>query len=276
MDKIVLQSNAKINLGLDLLNKREDGYHEIRSIFQEVDWGDEISLSLTGAGINFSANVEALSNKNNLCYKAADLMMSRMNCGIDIQLIKNIPWGAGLGGGSSNAASVIMGINRLCKLGLKDSEMAEIGAILGSDVPFFIYGKTAHIGGRGERVTPIRNQSPFNRVLIVVPDIHLSTKMMYGKTKKILTRGKKSFILYPSFAEHLLLSGMSGLKNDFEEIAIQEYPELEDIKSDLIDTGCKLSMMTGSGSAFFGLYKDEIKLSERLKKYRIIQTKLVI
>lgn len=276
MDKIILQSNAKINLGLDLLNKRKDGYHEIRSIFQEVDWGDEISLSLTGSGINFSANVEGLSNSDNLCYKAADLMMSRMNCGIDIQLIKNIPWGAGLGGGSSNAASVIMGINQLCELGLKDSEMAEIGAILGSDVPFFIYGKTAHIGGRGEKVTPIRNQSPFNRVLIVVPGIHLSTKMMYGKTKKILTRGKKSFILYPSFAEHLLLSGMSGLKNDFEEIAIQEYPELEDIKSDLIDTGCKLSMMTGSGSAFFGLYKDEIKLSERLKKYRIIQTKLVI
>lgn len=272
---LLLESHAKINIGLDILRRREDGFHELSSIFQEIRWGDQIHLSKADKGIHFTCDNPGLENDDNLCVHAARKLLNENEAGIRIHLEKQIPMGAGLGGGSSNAAAVLVAVNSLYNMRLTKKNLADIGAQIGSDIPFFIYGKTALVKGRGEVITPISNISPLRKVFLVIPDIHLSTKLMYAKLKNFLTKEKKSLIIHGSFTENVLDSDLAGLKNDFEEIAMQMHPELREIKKAILDSGCSTAMMTGSGSAFFGLYENAIRESRFLKKYRLVNTEVV-
>jgi 4-diphosphocytidyl-2-C-methyl-D-erythritol kinase len=275
-NRLIIKSNAKINLGLDILGKRGDGFHELRSIFQEVDWGDEVELEKIGEGIEFYCDVPELNNTENLCYRAAELMYENFSGGIRIILHKKIPTGSGLGGGSSNAAAVIKGINKLYDLGWSKEKMSELGGSLGSDVPFFIYGKTAHVSGRGEIINPIKLKCLPRNAVLVLPGLHLSTPGMYKKVKNYLTNPEKSLIITPSFAERLNCDNLLALANSFERIALRLYPELGVIEESLKEGGCEVAMMSGSGSAFFGLYDRKFRVLPGLLSYRIVKTTVVV
>lgn len=162
---LLLESHAKINIGLDILGRRKDGFHELRSIFQEIRWGDKIHISKADKGIHFTCDKPGLENDDNLCVHAARKLLNESKAGIRIHLEKQIPTGAGLGGGSSNAAAVLVAVNSLYNMRLSKKDLADVGAQIGSDIPFFIYGKTALVGGRGEAITPISNISPLRKVL---------------------------------------------------------------------------------------------------------------
>jgi 4-diphosphocytidyl-2-C-methyl-D-erythritol kinase len=276
-DRIDIRTSVKINLGLDVLYKRDDGFHELRSIFQEVNWGDHIVIRRLHEhkGIRFWANVAHLNNPENLCYKAAEGLLPGLSSGLDIALTKYVPDGTGLGGGSADAAAVLVGINKLCNLGLQQEELARIGAHLGSDVPFFVYGQTAHVGGRGEVITPIVLNAGGYRVLLVVPDIKIPTKTMFERIKNHLTPPEKSSIFSVSFLNPLSVKDLKGLNNDFERIAFHLHPELYEIKNELSRAGCEVVQMSGSGSAIYGLFKGALEVPEKLKKYRHVVTDMI-
>ena len=275
INSLIIESHAKINIGLEILAQRDDGYHEIRSIFQEINWGDQLILEKISSGIEFKTNIPELNNFQNLCYKAAQLMAPLFPGGIRIQLNKKIPVGTGMGGGSSNAAAVIKGIDHLYKLNLTIDKKIDIAARLGSDVPFFIFGKTAHVAGRGEIITPVTIESLPKSVVIVLPGLCFSTSHMYKKAKNNLTSPEKSIIISATFAEALDRNKLNDLKNDFEPIAFYEHPELEVVKNALLRGGCEVAMMTGSGSAFYGLYDGSFEILPALESFKIVKTKLV-
>jgi 4-diphosphocytidyl-2-C-methyl-D-erythritol kinase len=268
---ISLLSPAKINLGLEVLHRRTDGYHEIRTIMQTLAWGDMIHVSKSDT-VAFHTATSALAGKHNLCYRAAQLMADKYGATASVELEKNIPWGAGLGGGSSNAATVIMALNELYQLHLSDRQMAETGAELGSDVPFFFFSPCALVGGRGEALVPLENTLPLRHVLLVLPDLHLSTASMYKALKKGLTESVEAAKLDGSFAKMTLAEGWHTLRNDFERVAMEMAPQLREIPLRLSSAGCELVQMSGSGSAFYGLSRAKISPLPNLEPWRVVQT----
>lgn len=256
-------SFAKINIGLRILGKRPDAYHEIETIFQQISLKDVITIIERENGIDISCDNEACpTDHRNLAHKAAKVMQRPGRHGCHIRIKKNIPIGGGLGGGSSNAATTLLLLNKLWELHFDRKKLLTLAAEIGSDVPFFILGGTAHGQGRGEILSPIKLRTDYYG-LLVCPDLHISTKWAYENVKIILTKTIKNSKFY-SLTKKLndFSSWQTSLPNDFEVIVFKKYPELVEIMDFLTHSGAFYAHMSGSGSSIYGLYASE-KLAKR-------------
>jgi 4-diphosphocytidyl-2-C-methyl-D-erythritol kinase len=258
MNSIEIKANAKINLALAVKHKRDDGYHELELIFQEIDLFDRLVLSSDNA-INFITNSSDLTNESdNICIKAVRLMQHEFNIpGLKIYLEKRIPIGGGLGGGSSDAAAVLKGTRELYKLTVPDEHLLALASELGADVPFFIIGKAAYGTGIGEILRPITIYKDYH-VLLVIPDVRISTVWAYKNLNLALTSKSGDYKFRGFRFQDLKLSDFrSEFFNDFEESVFKAYPSLRDLKSRLYDEGASFAAMSGSGSVLFGLFDTE-------------------
>lgn len=284
MNSIELFSAAKINLSIDVLGKRPDGYHEVEMILQEVDLSDIIRIEKRQRGIELGISVPYLpTDDRNMAYKAAYLFFEHtgINAGAGITLEKNIPVSAGLGGGSSNAAYVLIGLDKLFETGLSAQELKSLSARLGSDVPFFIEGGTAVCRGRGEITQSIETETMFD-LLIVKPDISVSTKDIYMSldTESIKTRPLTENLI-DALRANDSITVSKHLVNVLETVTFKIYPEIKDLKVRITELGALNSLMSGSGSAVFGIFRnkyDALLAADKLpdgkyKKY-VVRTKV--
>jgi len=260
MGEIKLRANAKINLFLNVLDKRTDGYHNIETIFQSIDLHDVLTIQKSES-INITCNNPNVPiDSRNLVYKAINILLknSKKNFGANIHITKNIPIGGGLAGGSADASATLIGLNKLWNLGYSFNDLLKFGANLGSDVPFCMIGGTALGKGRGE---VIRNIKPFPKVYVVLanPGIEVSTAWAYNQLSNLgLTRNRKDDnILLDRIQQGDLTDIGSHLYNIFEQIVIQEYPIIEKIKMEMLKHDVLGAMMTGSGSTVFAITDDE-------------------
>ncbi len=261
MREITLKSFAKINIGLNIVSKRDDGYHNLETIFYPLQLHDKITFRKADE-LSFHSNSEFLnSEKENLILKAIKSLeeYSGKKILVDVKLEKKIPIGAGLGGGSSNAAFTLIGINELFELKISKEELSEIALRLGSDVPLFLFDLPAYAESRGEKLTKI-NLKINDKILVVNPGIHISTKWAFSKIqpkkseynlKEIIKRHPNDYEMWGKF-----------IRNDFEEIVTSFYPELAELKKLLIESGADFSIMTGSGSTFFAIYKNDSSIKQ--------------
>ncbi len=256
-NNIVIKSPAKINIGLQILDQRPDGFHNISTIFQELAFHDNISLSAINAGCDITANVSWVpTDETNLCVKAYRSLQQQFPDlpSVRIALEKNIPMGAGLGGGSSNAATLLKGLNEIFNLELTGADLVDIGKTIGADVPFFIHGGTQAGGGIGDILMSLK---PFSAgyILLVIPDLHIDTAWAYGRVKKDLNPRRKRINFRDNFRGRK--SSWELFENDFERIVIPAYPEIGVIKQRLLETGAYYASLSGSGSTVFGIFDDD-------------------
>ncbi|MBN2135467.1 MAG: 4-(cytidine 5'-diphospho)-2-C-methyl-D-erythritol kinase [Acidobacteria bacterium] len=246
------RSYAKINLDLKILRKRDDGYHDISTIFQTISLYDELFFKESDQIIINCSNTGIPTDERNLIYKAIKLLEdeSGITIGAEIELNKNIPHGGGLGGGSSNAAVTLLAINEMYSLGYSHEELTRFGALLGSDVPFFFVGGTAHGTGKGEILTPMEDIEDV-QILLALPGLQISTAKAYKKVSELLTSKDRANNI-TTFKEGKRT--LRSLTNDFEKILFPEYPLLEDITNRLQILGAVKAGVTGSGSTLFGLF----------------------
>ena len=258
MDRVLLKSFSKVNIGLKIFNKRADGYHNIHTIFQEIDFYDNIILKKRNSGCAFTSNVDWLNNnESNLCVKAWQCLVDRFGiAGINIELQKNIPPGSGLGGGSSNAACILKGLIQLYNLNISLNNLLKIGSSIGADVPFFIKGGCQIGSGIGDRLVKV-DHSIKNTFLLVMPDIHIDTKTTFKKFKKILDYNKEK-VNFADFIEKDKFL-FKFFENDFETIIVPAYPEIGQIKKKLLNQGAIFSSLSGTGSTVYGVFDDEAK-----------------
>jgi len=262
MNSIELYSYAKINLRLDILRKRADGYHDIRTVLQKVSLRDELCITISHKGIKVICdNHQVPVNEGNLAYTAAQAILTRYRVkdGVSISIKKNIPLAAGLGGGSSNAASTLVGINQLFGLGISTQELMKIGRDVGADVPFFIFGDAALATGIGDRLDKIEI-IPKLWLLLITPDIQISTAWAYRSLRMGLT-SKPINTNIPNCINHLT-EIITILSNDLERVVIPRYPIIQNIKEELIERGAQGSLMSGSGSTVFGIFSSEDEAQE--------------
>lgn len=258
-----LKAYGKINLALDVLRKREDGYHEVRMIMQTVGIYDQIELWATRKpGIAVETNLSYLPvNENNLAYQAAKLLMDEFSVesGIHITLRKFIPVAAGMAGGSSDAAAVLFGLNKMFHLGLSRGELMERGVKLGADVPYCLLRGTALAEGIGEKLTPLP-PVPQCRVLIAKPGISVSTRLVY-ENLNIHAREKDSHPdidgMIRAIQNQDLLEVAGKFGNILELVTAEKYPVIEEIKAVMKKHGAHNALMSGSGPAVFGVFTDE-------------------
>lgn len=275
MDKLELKALGKINLGLDVLGRRANGYHDVRMVMQTVYLYDQIWIEKTKeSGIRLSTNLFYLPvNENNLAYKAASLLMEefRIKEGVKITLDKHIPVAAGMAGGSSNAAAVLYGINRMFSLGLSQEELMKRGVALGADVPYCIMRGTVLAEGIGEILTPLPAM-PKCCVLIAKPPISVSTKLVYEKldSHEITDHPDIDGIL-TGLDEENLEQIASCMGNVLEKVTIEEYPVIEEIKTVMKKAGALNAMMSGSGPTVFGLFDDKQKAKHAAQKIKGLQ-----
>ncbi len=267
MNVVKVQAPAKINLGLVVQGKRTDGYHEIETIMQMVSLYDEIVIRKSRRGIQVDTDHPNLpTGEENLVYQAADLLAREMNIvpSVRIRIHKRIPLGAGLGGGSSDAATTLAGLNRLWGLDLSRRRLMDLATRLGMDVPFFLFAPTALARGRGEILTRIPSPSPPLWVLLVDPGIPISTRSVYQGLKIGLTT-KNKHISMRRFSVTAFEDAGICLENDLESVTFKKFPLLQEIKESLYDLGALFSLMSGSGSALFGIFPDRPAAHEALK-----------
>ena len=269
MKTVKTNSYAKVNLGLKILNKRLDGYHNISTIFQEIDLYDELIVSKNINGCQFSSNVNWLYNdQNNLCVIAYNYMKNIYDIkGIDIFLKKNISKGSGLGSGSSNAAAVLKSISKIYDLNVSDKDLIEIGLKIGADVPFFIKGGTQIGEGIGEELRSLKSAIK-GWYLIITPDITVNTKWAYSQFKNILDNGTAPTKFSDLFSDKVVnLDTIKFFENDFESVVFPTYPEIGAIKKDLFALGAKFASLSGSGSTVFGIFDDNAKVKKAFSHF---------
>lgn len=248
---------AKVNLGLRIVGRRPDGFHLLESCMTPITLYDTVRIRCEpGSGLSVYADDPCLPiDKRNLAWGAAvmALGLGRVSARVEISLGKRIPAGAGLGGGSADAAAVLTGLNAMLGLGLSARRLAEAGARLGADVPFFVRGKPAIVSGIGERVRAI---PAFRRRWLVVawPGFPILTQWLYRRFDRSLTKTKPAPMIRRSTKRPR--SFREGLANDLEAVAVAAYPELLALKERVLQLGAQRSLMTGSGSAFVGLFSD--------------------
>ena len=263
---LTLQSNCKINIGLKITGKRADGYHTLETIFQEIDLADTIFLETIDEGWQLTCSDSAVPvDETNLCVKTFFQLKKLFPGlgGVGMRLQKRIPAGAGLGGGSANAGALLKGINELYQLELPDNRLEDIALTIGSDVPFFIRGGTQYAEGVGEILSDL-TLPPIGAILLVIPQIRISTKWAYNGIKNNLTGGVKSgkfAAALESFDSWQSVSFWETadkfFKNDFESLVFQTYPEIGDIQRQLLDAGALFASLSGSGSTVFGIFRDD-------------------
>jgi 4-diphosphocytidyl-2-C-methyl-D-erythritol kinase len=257
MDSLVLKSPAKINLGLYLLKKRMDGYHDILTLFQAIDLYDTIRFTRTRSSdlILHAEGFPIPSDKENLIWKAYDLFNKNLHLegGLEVNVEKRIPTGAGLGGGSSNAASTLTALNVMFEKNLSSKQLEKMAEEIGSDVPFFIQGGTAIGEGRGEILTPVELEADYS-ILLICPDVSVSTAWAYSQARIVLTRELKMAIFESLFQNRDLRSLRASLKNELEDVVFQRHPLLKLFKENLYKWDAFYASMSGSGSSVFGLF----------------------
>ena len=266
MRELKLKAKAKINLGLDVVRKREDGYHEVRMIMQMINLYDKITLrKKTEPGITVTANLSYLPvNEDNLVYRAAKLLMDefQVDGGLEIELQKYIPVAAGMAGGSTDAAAVMVGVNRIFQLGLNKKQLMERGVKIGADVPFCIMRGTALAEGIGEELTPLPAM-PHCSLVIAKPKIHVSTKFVYGNLKVgELTEHPDIDGQVQALRENNLEQLVTRMGNVLETVTIPAYPVIDEIKHTMMKYGAMGAMMSGSGQTVFGIFEKEDKAQE--------------
>ncbi|MGE5544702.1 MAG: 4-(cytidine 5'-diphospho)-2-C-methyl-D-erythritol kinase [Bacillota bacterium] len=257
MKQITISTPAKINLTLDVLGKREDGYHDIESVMHQVNLCDQVSVTNIPEGIEvYSSRAELPGGKSNLAYQAAMAVVSRygIKTGFRIFLEKNIPLSAGLAGGSTNAAGVIKAIDQLLGLNLSLPDMLEIGESLGSDVPFCLVGDTAIARGRGESLTKVNRRIQLHLVL-VNPGFQVSTAQVYNLIDgETITDRPDSLKMAEALTNGDFEGVVSELNNVMEQVTFKLHPQLQGIKNDLLRAGAAGALMSGSGPTIFGLF----------------------
>jgi len=259
MNEITLDAHAKINLGLQIRGKYPDGYHRLDTILQRISLRDTVILKEAGEGIHLTSNSSDIPlDATNLVSRAAKkvLLLSGIDKGVNIHLEKRIPVGAGLGGGSSDAASVLTGLNALWGLDLGRETLVSMARELGADVPFFLYENCALGSGRGDRLTSIN--SPCRRwVALIYPGISIATSWVYARYRRELTKKRDYIKILRSYLEENRRQEMAGaLHNDLEAVVFPTHPKVKALKRDLLREGAKGALMSGSGSSVFGLFDE--------------------
>lgn len=261
MNSIQLKSRAKINLSIDVLGKREDGYHLVEMIMQTIDLFDKIKIfSLKEDTIIIESNsLDIPLDSTNIVYKAADLIKKQYNIkeGVKIIIEKNIPIAAGMAGGSSNAAAVLVGLNQLWQLKLSENKLKELGLKLGADVPFCIGGQTALAENIGEKLTKIDGLSENIFILVCKPELFVSTKEIYEDIdSKIIKKRPNNKLLIQLLKENKIQQIADNMYNVLEEVTRERYPVIEEIEKIMMENDALGSMMSGSGPTVFGLYRN--------------------
>lgn len=265
MKSIQLNAYAKVNLGLDVLGKRPDGYHEVRMIMQTIGLHDKLTMNVINTPkIKIKTNLFFLpTNDSNIVYRAVDLMKKKyqINEGIYINLSKRIPVAAGMAGGSTDAAAALIGMNKLFNLNLTLEELMDIGVTLGADVPYCLMGGTALSEGIGEKLTPLP-PLPNCHILIVKPNINVSTKKIYTSLdlSKVSTRPDIDGIIR-GINQKDLYETTRHFANVLESVTIDKYKVIDDIKEEMLKHGAITSLMSGSGPTVFGIF-DNKKLAK--------------
>lgn len=261
MDTISLKALAKINLGLDVVRRREDGYHEVRMVMQTIHLYDRLEMEkIATQGIELSTNLSYLPvNENNLVYRAGKLLMDEFGIteGIKIYLNKRIPVAAGMAGGSTDAAAMLYGMNELFELGLSREQLMERGVRIGADVPYCLMRGTALAEGIGEILTPL---APMVKcpVLIAKPAISVSTSFVYQNLKLDAdTKHPDIDRLIRDIRKQDLGAIAGDMGNVLESVTIPNYPVIAQIKEQMMDSGAINAMMSGSGPTVFGLFEEE-------------------
>lgn len=269
---ISLKALAKINLGLDVVRRREDGYHEVRMIMQTIHLYDRLDIKRTKeSGIQIQTNLSFLPvNENNLIYKAAKLLMDEFSItdGVSVKLDKRIPVAAGMAGGSTDAAAMLFGMNRLFSLGLTKRQLMERGVQIGADVPYCIMRGTALAEGIGEELSqlPPMVKCP---VLIAKPSISVSTKFVYQNLKlDDATIHPDIDLLIEDIKAKNLYDIAAHMGNVLETVTIPNYPVIDEIKKHMLSHGAVGAMMSGSGPTVFGLFDDEATAKKAYKAMR--------
>ena len=277
MNSIELKSRAKINLSIDVLGKRVDGYHLVEMIMQTIDLYDIIKIkSLETEEIIINSNtLDIPLNENNIVYKAIELIRENFSIkrGVEVFIEKNIPIAAGMAGGSSNAAAVLVGLNELWNLNLSNEELKELGFKLGADVPFCIEGKTALAQGVGEELTYIKGLSDDISILVCKPELFVSTKEVYeGLDLKNIKNRPDNKYLIKCLENNDIESLSKNMVNVLETVTSKKHTEINDIEKIMNENNALGSMMSGSGPTVFGIYKNEEDAlrgkRELLKKYK--------
>lgn len=259
-------SNSKINLGLWILRKREDGYHDIATIFYPIDWSDILEVILVNDNqrdiriFNYGLPLH-ITLKDNIIYKAHQLMLQKgyinyIQDSIEVYLYKNVPFGAGLGAGSANAAYYIKMINTLYELNLSVEDMKNLASLLGADCAFFIENRPALASGKGDILKPISINLSSYYLLVVYPDIFISTSEAYQNVRPVMRKDKLEEII-----QLPIKNWKEYLCNDFEQYIFMKYPLIKQIKEQMYQDGAIYSSMSGSGSAVFGLFEKEPPLA---------------
>jgi 4-diphosphocytidyl-2-C-methyl-D-erythritol kinase len=245
---------AKLNLGLKILYKRPDNFHELRTVFQTISLADTIHVDFTPARKTSIWLQSEIDIPGNLIVRAAQLVMNASGARgtVEFRLDKKIPMGGGLGGGSTDAAAVLLALPALTGRNLPLEALMELGAQLGSDVPFFLLGGTALGLGRGTELYPLPEMAPLN-ALVVAPHVHVSTPEAYRALNRKLTQDLP-FQYISSFQSRVWNLGEQYCENDFEPVVFEQYPHLKSIQRKLRKLGAKPAMLTGSGAALFGVF----------------------
>jgi len=261
---MIVNSYAKINIGLHILNKREDNFHNIITIFQEIDFCDHISIEKSDNFI-FESNVDWLDNKNNTCVKAFEIVKQEFPhiSNVKIFLKKNVPTNAGLGGGSSNGTAVLKTLNKLFSLGISTKKLFQLSKKVSADSPFFIEGGTQFGEGTGDKLLRIKDVLNERYVLLVLSDVKINTKDAY---KKCLLKDKTN-IKFAEMLDELKNNNLSSelFYNDFEGYVFKTHPEIGKIKLKILDLGAKYASLSGSGSTVFGIFS---KKEDMLNAYQ--------
>lgn len=269
-----LKAYGKVNLGLDVVRRREDGYHEVRMIMQTVGIYDRIDLTRREQpGIGIETNLYYLpDNENNLAYKAAKLLMDEFDIkeGVNIRIKKFIPVAAGMAGGSSDAAAVLFGVNKMFSLGLSLEELMKRGVRLGADVPYCLMRGTALSEGIGEILTPL-DPAPQCQVLIAKPAVSVSTKFVYENlhvNQLPKTAHPDIDCLMRAIENRDLRTLAENMGNILETVTIPAHPVIQDIKDKMMSMGAVGAMMSGSGPTVFGLFMSPSKAEEAYEEMR--------
>lgn len=265
MENCVKKAYAKINLGLDVIGRLPNGYHEVRMIMQTVGIYDVLTLKKIPEGIVVTTdNGDLPTDENNLIYKSARLMLEqyRLPGGVSIHLEKNIPIAAGMAGGSTDAAATFIGMNELFEVGAGEEELRELGVKVGADVPYCIMGGTALAEGIGEKLTPL--PAPQDCYLLIAkPDINVSTKYVY---EHLDAEGVEKHPDIDGMIEALKQGSLTGIvermSNVLENVTVKKYPVIQEMKQNMLDNGALGSLMSGSGPTVFGIF-DERESAEK-------------
>ncbi|MFB6342810.1 4-(cytidine 5'-diphospho)-2-C-methyl-D-erythritol kinase [Saccharicrinis sp. FJH62] len=256
---MILHPNAKINIGLDIIEKRPDGYHNLESLFYPVPLTDRLEITPADAFKFTESGIKLDSEPSeNLVLKAYHLLNNNFRLpSVAIHLHKSIPFGGGLGGGSSDASYCLNGLNRLFNLNIGETQLAELSARIGADCPFFIYNKPAMVSGIGDIIEPVDFSLKDYFLVLVKPDVGVPTPLAYKNIVPSRPKKKISGIL-----EQPLSTWKYELKNDFESSVFKSFPEFKVIKEKLYANGALYASMSGSGSTFYGLFEKEVDIED--------------